>query len=378
MNNTALNDKDLLHRLFGDKPAIKAVTTAAVGTGIVANAPAVRNSLWWITKTAAGTNGLPVQKITGVQSPVYLKKIGIPADNIDGVVLEKKLRVRNPFKTVTTPGKEVGATTKFLNSATKNLNIASGGFAAGTLLDMITSKDKSNILQGDSIIEDIQRYNLGISKIVPEGYDTLPDEIKKDINMGYGYQGAMATPNLYSWLTNALNYNLLYKPQVKKFKESKAYIEDTIPAINSNYVRAHYLLPYRLDNNGHIVSKAKNIQGQDVDIIQVPVDSPIEGGQKRYVFFDSNNNQVDAQSIINTYRKLPVTVEQSPAVRVATVNTYTSSNTHKPVRNSVNVYSAVKSAPKQAVSSTATSNSTSSQSDFDEDTKNEIANSVWQ
>lgn len=365
MSNTALEDKDLLHRLFGDKPAIKAVTTAAVGTGVVTKTPAVRNSLWWITKTAAGTNGLPVQKITGVKSPVYLKNVVIPADDIDNVVNVKRLRVRNPFKTVTAPVEKVGATTKFLNSATQNLNMVSGGLAAGTLLDLITSKDKANILQGDSIVEDIQRYNLGISKIVPEGYDTLPDEIKKDINMGYGYQGAMATPNLYAWLTNALNYNILYKPQVKKFKESKAYIEDTIPAINSNYVRAHYLQPYRYDDMGHIVSRAKNIQGQDVDIIQVPVDSPIAGGQKRYVFFDSNYNQVDAQSIINTCRKLPVskveyieqpvTIEQKPVVRVTP-----------------------KSPPKQTVSSTTTSNSTPSQSDFDEDTKNEIANSVWQ
>lgn len=365
MSKTALEDKDLLHRLFGDKPAIKAVTATAVGTGVVVKTPVIPNSLWWVAKTAAGTNGLPVQKITGVQSPVYLKKVVIPADDIDNVIDAKKLTVRRPFKTVTTPGKEVGATTKFLNSATKNLNMVSGGLAAGTLLDMITSKDKANILQGDSIVEDIQRYNLGISKIVPEGYDTLPDEIKKDINMGYGYQGAMATPNLFSWLTNVWNYNMVYKPQVKKFKESKAYIEDTIPAINSNYVRAHYLQPYRYDDMGHIVSRAKNIQGQDVDIIQVPVDSPIAGGQKRYVFFDSNYNQVDAQSIINTYRKLPVskveyieqpvTIEQKPVVRVTP-----------------------KSAPKQTVSSTTTSNSTSSQSDFDEDTKNEIANSVWQ
>ncbi len=372
MSNTALEDKDLLHRLFGDKPAIKAATTAAVGTGIVVKTPAIRNSLWWVAKTAAGANGLPVQKITGVQSPVYLKKVVIPADDIGNVIDAKKLTVRRPFKTVTTPpGKPVGATTKFLNSATKNLNMASGVLAAGTLLDLITSKDKANILQGDSIVEDVQRYNLGISKIVPEGYDTLPDEIKKDFNMGYGYQGAMTTPNLFAWLTNALNYNILYKPQVKKFKESKAYIEDTIPAINSNYVRAHYLQPYRYDDMGHIVSRAKNIQGQDVDIIQVPVDSPIAGGQKRYVFFDSNNNQVDAQSIINTYRKLPVskveyieqpvTIEQKPVVRVTP-----------------------KSAPKQVssapkpISSTTTSNSKSSQSDFDEDTKNEIANSVWQ
>ena len=49
MSNTALEDKDLLHRLFGDKPAIKAATTAAVGTGIVAKTPAIRNSLWWVS-----------------------------------------------------------------------------------------------------------------------------------------------------------------------------------------------------------------------------------------------------------------------------------------------------------------------------------------